>query len=168
MMDCAVVITCFILVLKDFLFSFFSGLESLSPSSDGEHQPQQQAQSHRGVKPVYLRCSQGSVSWLYPRGALRVVLRYGTAGKEFQVRKTTTKISLVVLRFYTHTHTTFKKCLLPEAKAIDFSFLFCFSFPFFSHSHYENFEYNIRRRRRRHSRLFPVATTNMFSFSFFL
>ncbi|EFX88494.1 hypothetical protein DAPPUDRAFT_41548, partial [Daphnia pulex] len=42
------------------------------------------AQSHRGVKPVYLRCSQGSVSWLYPRGALRVVLRYGTAGKEFQ------------------------------------------------------------------------------------
>jgi hypothetical protein len=77
------------------------------------------------------------------------------------------KFPLVVLRFYTHTHTTFKKCLLPEAKAIDFSFLFCFSFPFFSHSHYENFEYNIRRRRRRHSRLFPVATTNMFSFSFF-
>lgn len=57
-----------------------SGLES--PSS--EDQTQQQPQSHRGVKPVYLRCSQGSVSWLYPRGALRVVLRYGTAGKEFQ------------------------------------------------------------------------------------
>nr|CAH0111396.1 unnamed protein product [Daphnia galeata] len=61
-----------------------SGLESLNPSSEDEHQPQQQTQSHRGVKPVYLRCSQGSVSWLYPRGALRVVLRYGTAGKEFQ------------------------------------------------------------------------------------
>jgi hypothetical protein len=92
--------------IKRFLILIFSsGLESLSPSSDGEHQPQQQAQSHRGVKPVYLRCSQGSVSWLYPRGALRVVLRYGTAGKEFQVRKTTTKISPSRLTFlYTHTH----------------------------------------------------------------
>ena len=71
-----------------FLFAYisFSGLESLNPSSEDEHQPQQQTHSHRGVKPVYLRCSQGSVSWLYPRGALRVVLRYGTAGKEFQVR----------------------------------------------------------------------------------
>ena len=39
----------------------------------------------RGVHPVYLRCRQGSVTWLYPRGALRVVLRYATAGKEFQV-----------------------------------------------------------------------------------
>ena len=38
-----------------------------------------------GVRPVYLRCSQGSVTWLYPRGALRVLLRYGTKGKEFQV-----------------------------------------------------------------------------------
>jgi len=37
-----------------------------------------------GVRPVYLRCSQGSVTWLYPRGALRVLLRYGTKGKEFQ------------------------------------------------------------------------------------
>ncbi|XP_016844090.1 meteorin-like protein [Nasonia vitripennis] len=28
----------------------------------------------KGVRPVYLRCSRGSVSWRYPRGALRVVL----------------------------------------------------------------------------------------------
>lgn len=65
-----------------------SGLEGTSSSSS-------EVQSLRGVKPVYLRCSQGSVSWLYPRGALRVVLRYGTAGKEFQVRTC----------FYTHTQT---------------------------------------------------------------
>lgn len=32
----------------------------------------------RGVQPVYVRCSQGSVRWLYPRGALRVVLRLGS------------------------------------------------------------------------------------------
>jgi len=37
-----------------------------------------------GVRPVYLRCSQGSVTWLYPRGALRVLLRYGTQSKDFQ------------------------------------------------------------------------------------
>ena len=91
--DCArrnwnwwIVLLLFHVLNISFSYSPFSGLESLSPSSE-EHQPQQQAQSHRGVKPVYLRCSQGSVSWLYPRGALRVVLRYGTAGKEFQVRK---------------------------------------------------------------------------------
>lgn len=28
----------------------------------------------RGVRPVYLRCSRGTVVWRYPRGALRVVL----------------------------------------------------------------------------------------------
>ncbi|CAK9834380.1 Meteorin-like protein [Anthophora retusa] len=28
----------------------------------------------RGVRPVYLRCSRGTVFWRYPRGALRVVL----------------------------------------------------------------------------------------------
>lgn len=44
------------------------------------------------------------------------------------------KFPLALLRFYTHTYTAthenFKKCLLPEAKAIDFYFIFCFSFPF--------------------------------------
>ncbi|GAB6020444.1 hypothetical protein CHUAL_003137 [Chamberlinius hualienensis] len=38
----------------------------------------------RGVQPVYLRCSQGKVEWKYPRGALRIVLRHGTSGKDFK------------------------------------------------------------------------------------
>lgn len=49
--------------------------------------PAESSVAQRGVQPVYLKCSQGSVTWLYPRGALRVVLRYGTGGKDFQVRK---------------------------------------------------------------------------------
>ncbi|KOB74776.1 putative meteorin, partial [Operophtera brumata] len=31
--------------------------------------------AERGVTPVYLRCREGSVSWLYPRGALRIIFR---------------------------------------------------------------------------------------------
>ncbi|KAM3964564.1 meteorin-like protein [Aphomia sociella] len=31
--------------------------------------------AERGVTPVYLRCREGSVSWLYPRGALRLLFR---------------------------------------------------------------------------------------------
>ncbi|RVE44455.1 hypothetical protein evm_010859 [Chilo suppressalis] len=31
--------------------------------------------SERGVTPVYLRCREGSVSWVYPRGALRLLFR---------------------------------------------------------------------------------------------
>ncbi|CAK1595980.1 unnamed protein product [Parnassius mnemosyne] len=31
--------------------------------------------AERGVTPVYLRCREGTVSWLYPRGALRLLLR---------------------------------------------------------------------------------------------
>lgn len=41
-------------------------------------------ESERGVQPVYLRCSQGRIRWKYPHGALRIVLRYGTSGKEFK------------------------------------------------------------------------------------
>lgn len=33
---------------------------------------------NRGVTPVYLRCTAGRVRWLYPRGALRVLLRLPT------------------------------------------------------------------------------------------
>lgn len=40
--------------------------------------------STRGVTPVYLRCSQGRVSWSYPGGALRVLLRLGSSGREFR------------------------------------------------------------------------------------
>jgi len=69
-----------------------SGLESdSSPSSSSSSGS---ADHPRGVRPVYLRCSQGSVAWLYPRGALRVVLRYGTAGKEFQGYNTHTHIQI--------------------------------------------------------------------------
>uniref|UniRef100_T1J800 NTR domain-containing protein n=1 Tax=Strigamia maritima TaxID=126957 RepID=T1J800_STRMM len=38
----------------------------------------------RGVQPVYLRCSQGTVFWRWPRGALRIVLRMGSAGRDFK------------------------------------------------------------------------------------
>lgn len=40
--------------------------------------------SGRGVTPVYLRCSQGHLEWLYPRGALRVLLRLGASGRDFR------------------------------------------------------------------------------------
>ena len=38
----------------------------------------------KGVRPVYLRCSRGSVSWRYPRGALRVVLSGGSGPRGFR------------------------------------------------------------------------------------
>lgn len=37
----------------------------------------------RGITSVYLRCFQGRVSWVYPRGGLRVLLRLGSTGKDF-------------------------------------------------------------------------------------
>ncbi|KAI2796894.1 hypothetical protein BLOT_014591 [Blomia tropicalis] len=40
--------------------------------------------SDRSVVPIYLRCSRGSVQWLYPKGGLRVVLKLGTNNKEFR------------------------------------------------------------------------------------
>lgn len=40
--------------------------------------------SGRGVRPVYLRCSRGTVSWRYPRGALRVVLSGGSDSRSFR------------------------------------------------------------------------------------
>lgn len=43
-----------------------------------------QVESSRGVQPIYLRCSQGHIEWHYPRGALRVVLRHGTSGRDFR------------------------------------------------------------------------------------
>lgn len=38
----------------------------------------------KGVRPVYLRCSRGTVSWHYPRGALRIVLSGGENSRGFQ------------------------------------------------------------------------------------
>ncbi|XP_033213101.1 meteorin-like protein [Belonocnema kinseyi] len=40
--------------------------------------------SGKGVRPVYLRCSRGTVSWRYPRGALRVVLSGGEGLRGFR------------------------------------------------------------------------------------
>lgn len=37
------------------------------------------------IQPVYLRCREGVIEWQYPHGALRVILRMGQSGKEFQV-----------------------------------------------------------------------------------
>lgn len=52
------------------LFVVFSGL--LSPDHG------------RGVTPVYLRCAAGRVTWLYPRGALRILLRFPAKDREFR------------------------------------------------------------------------------------
>ncbi|KAJ0177112.1 hypothetical protein K1T71_007121 [Dendrolimus kikuchii] len=38
--------------------------------------------TERGVTPVYLRCREGTVSWLYPRGALRLLFRPPLPGSE--------------------------------------------------------------------------------------
>ena len=38
----------------------------------------------RGVTPVYLRCVQGHITWTYPRGALRVLLRLPNSEREFR------------------------------------------------------------------------------------
>ncbi|XP_065161143.1 meteorin-like protein [Atheta coriaria] len=38
----------------------------------------------RGVTPVYLRCTSGRIKWLYPRGALRVLLRLPGQDREFR------------------------------------------------------------------------------------
>ncbi|XP_014479257.1 PREDICTED: meteorin-like protein [Dinoponera quadriceps] len=35
-----------------------------------------------GVRPVYLRCARGTVSWRYPRGALRIVLSFPVSSSE--------------------------------------------------------------------------------------
>lgn len=43
-----------------------------------------QSEPNRGVLPIYLRCSQGRVEWNYPRGALRILLRHGTSGRDFR------------------------------------------------------------------------------------
>lgn len=60
----------YLLCTDIYLAFLFSGL---SPSSTG-----------RGVTPVYLRCSAGRVTWLYPRGALRVLLRLPSQDREFR------------------------------------------------------------------------------------
>ncbi|KAL3285042.1 hypothetical protein HHI36_019169 [Cryptolaemus montrouzieri] len=38
----------------------------------------------RGVTPIYLRCRGGRITWLYPRGALRVLLRLPGQDRDFR------------------------------------------------------------------------------------
>ncbi|XP_045463340.1 meteorin-like protein [Harmonia axyridis] len=40
--------------------------------------------TERGVTPVYLRCRTGRITWLYPRGALRVLLRLPGQDRDFR------------------------------------------------------------------------------------
>ncbi|CAG9771132.1 unnamed protein product [Ceutorhynchus assimilis] len=40
--------------------------------------------SDKGVTPVYLRCSAGKIKWMYPRGALRILLRLPSQDKKFR------------------------------------------------------------------------------------
>lgn len=60
----------------------------------------------RGVTPVYLRCREGSLSWMYPRGALRLLFRPPLPATERDFR-----VCVRVLRrpdppdlFHTHRH----------------------------------------------------------------
>lgn len=54
-----------------------SGLRS---SESSRSSSSQRWLKSRSVVPVYLRCDQGRVTWKYPRGALRVLLRLGGTG----------------------------------------------------------------------------------------
>ncbi|ENN73611.1 hypothetical protein YQE_09858, partial [Dendroctonus ponderosae] len=40
--------------------------------------------SDKGVTPVYLRCSAGKIKWMYPRGALRILLRLPNQDRNFR------------------------------------------------------------------------------------
>ncbi|KAL0892909.1 hypothetical protein ABMA27_014588 [Loxostege sticticalis] len=42
--------------------------------------------TERGVTPVYLRCREGTVSWVYPRGALRLLFRPSLPADEREFR----------------------------------------------------------------------------------
>lgn len=68
----------FLLVFGVPAMSFVLGEECDWSGSGLGHGPQ------RGVTPVYLRCAKGRVSWVYPGGALRVLLRLGSSGREFR------------------------------------------------------------------------------------
>lgn len=59
--------------------------------------------SDKGVTPVYLRCSAGKIRWLYPRGALRILLRLPNQERNFRAclkLRTTDKPGRPVARVY--------------------------------------------------------------------
>ncbi|KAH9365167.1 hypothetical protein HPB48_015767 [Haemaphysalis longicornis] len=72
----------FVAAMCSVLFGIFWELKCGLRSSDAArtgHASQRWLKS-RSVVPVYLRCDQGRVTWRYPRGALRVLLRLGGTG----------------------------------------------------------------------------------------
>ncbi|KAK8781637.1 hypothetical protein V5799_017021 [Amblyomma americanum] len=64
-------------LLKQSKFRIEFGLRSSDTSRSSSSQRWLKS---RSVVPVYLRCDQGRVTWKYPRGALRVLLRLGGTG----------------------------------------------------------------------------------------
>ncbi|KAI1291806.1 Meteorin-like protein [Halotydeus destructor] len=58
--------------------------EAFSDSCDWEGSGLYQKSADRVVVPVYLRCSQGTVRWLYPTSALQITLRYGSHSGDFR------------------------------------------------------------------------------------
>lgn len=57
---------------------------SNSDSCDWEGSGLTEHGSERVVVPIYLRCLQGSVKWLYPKSALQVTLRHGPSEADFR------------------------------------------------------------------------------------
>lgn len=67
---------------------------------DWEGSGNQNTDSERVVVPVYLRCTHGTIKWIYPKGGLRVVLRHGTSNKDFRgcirVAKNTSNVRMYI------------------------------------------------------------------------
>ncbi|KAL1517340.1 hypothetical protein ABEB36_001115 [Hypothenemus hampei] len=69
------------------LYSFLIGLSLASimgDECDWTGSGLSTVQSDKGVTPVYLRCAAGKIKWLYPRGALRILLRLPNQNKNFR------------------------------------------------------------------------------------
>ncbi|XP_969763.1 meteorin-like protein [Tribolium castaneum] len=75
-------------VLMDYIFLLafigFCGGAIMGDECDWTGSGLSSSATGRGVTPVYLRCSAGRVIWLYPRGALRVLLRLPGQDREFR------------------------------------------------------------------------------------
>ncbi|XP_050300753.1 meteorin-like protein [Anthonomus grandis grandis] len=59
--------------------------------------------SDKGVTPVYLRCAAGKIKWMYPRGALRILLRLPSQDRNFRAcikMRTTAKPGRPVTTIY--------------------------------------------------------------------
>lgn len=67
----------------------------------------------RGVTPVYLRCKAGRLTWLYPRGALRLILRLHNSNKDF-------KVCIKILPQQQHHHEDTEIDLYAEDEVLDF------------------------------------------------